>query len=43
MTLEWTEILNPTRRRPTTMSGDVRDEFERDYDRSVFSTPSRLK
>jgi dGTPase len=39
MTMDWKMLLNPNRRRQTTMPGDVRVEFERDYDRSVFSTP----
>src|SRR5947209_4195220 len=39
MAMDWTKLLDPTRRRQTTMPGDVRVEFERDYDRSVFSTP----
>src|SRR4051812_48642791 len=37
--MDWEILLNANRRRQTTMPGDVRVEFERDYDRSVFSTP----
>src|SRR5438552_19009724 len=36
--MEWKNLLDPERRRKSTM-GDLRMEFERDYDRSVFSTP----
>jgi dGTPase len=39
MAMEWERLLDANRRRQTTMPGDVRIEFERDYDRSVFSTP----
>jgi dGTPase len=39
MVMEWKQLLDANRRRQTTMPGDVRIEFERDYDRSVFSTP----
>src|SRR5437773_10436640 len=39
MTMDWRMLLDPNRRRQTTMPGDVRVEFERDYDRSIFSTP----
>ena len=39
MTMDWKMLLNANRRRQTTMPGDLRVEFERDYDRSVFSTP----
>lgn len=37
--MNWTDLLNRNRRRPTTSLGDHRTEFERDFDRSVFSTP----
>ncbi|HKO62689.1 MAG TPA: dNTP triphosphohydrolase [Pyrinomonadaceae bacterium] len=37
--LEWKHLLNKDRLRKSTVSGDPREEFERDYDRSVFSTP----
>ena len=37
--VNWKQLLNPARRRPTTIQGDHRTEFERDFDRSVFSTP----
>ena len=36
--MEWNKLLNSTRPRPST-GGDSRVEFERDYDRSIFSTP----
>ena len=37
--MDWKTLLDSNRRRQTTMPGDHRAEFERDYDRSVFSTP----
>ena len=37
--LEWELLLNQERLRKSTVSGDPRAEFERDYDRSVYSTP----
>lgn len=37
--MNWKDLLNSNRRRPTTIQSDSRDEFERDFDRSVFSTP----
>lgn len=39
--MEWNQLLNPNRVRQTTggSSSDARLEFERDYDRSIFSTP----
>src|SRR4051812_10264154 len=37
--MNWPKLLNSDRRRPTTSPGDHRLEFERDYDRAVFSTP----
>ena len=39
MLMNWPDLLNPNRRRATTSVGDHRTEFERDFDRSVFSTP----
>src|SRR5215212_7632828 len=39
MPMNWQNLLNRNRRRPTTSLGDHRTEFERDFDRSVFSTP----
>ena len=35
----WNDLLNTNRPRPTTVQSDPRAEFERDFDRSVFSTP----
>jgi len=37
--MDWKKLLNPDRRRKSTISGDHRAEFERDFDRAVFSTP----
>lgn len=37
--MNWTTLLNSNRRRQTTSTGDHRTQFERDFDRSVFSTP----
>lgn len=37
--LKWVRLLNKDRIRKSTVSGDHRAEFERDYDRSVYSTP----
>lgn len=37
--MEWSRLLDPERRRPTTYPSDPRSEFERDFDRAVFSTP----
>lgn len=39
MPMDWKTLLNPNRRRKSTVTGDHRAEFERDYDRAVFSTP----
>ncbi len=45
--MNWRLLLNPERRRRTTIPRDPHDlpdsrsEFERDFDRSVFSTPVR--
>ena len=37
--MDWPDLLNANRRRQTTSPEDHRIEFERDFDRSVFSTP----
>jgi dGTPase len=37
--MDWATLLNPQRVRQTTMATDHRVQFERDYDRSIFSTP----
>ena len=37
--MNWKVLLNPNRRRRSTITGDHRAEFERDFDRAVFSTP----
>jgi len=37
--MDWKTLLNKDRPRPSTSSGDHRAQFERDFDRSVFSTP----
>ena len=37
--MDWPRLLNPNRRRQTTIPTDPRSQFERDFDRSVFSTP----
>lgn len=37
--MDWQTLLNPSRRRQSTVVGDHRAEFERDFDRAVFSTP----
>ncbi len=37
--MDWCQLLNPTRRRKTTIPSDPRIQFERDFDRSVFSSP----
>jgi len=37
--MNWETLLNPNRRRPTTIMGGHRKQFDRDFDRSVFSTP----
>ena len=39
MPMDWKTLLNPNRRRTSTLTSDHRAEFERDFDRSVFSTP----
>lgn len=37
--MEWERLLSRERPRQSTNPGDHREEFERDYDRAVFSTP----
>ena len=37
--MDWNTLLNAERPRPSTSKGDHREQFERDYDRSVFSSP----
>lgn len=37
--MEWKLLLNNNRRRLTTNDGDHRAQFERDWDRTIFSTP----
>ena len=37
--MNWSQLLNSKRRRPTTRPGDHRLQFERDFDRAIFSTP----
>lgn len=37
--MNWSDLLNADRRRPTTRPTDSRLAFARDFDRSVFSTP----
>lgn len=37
--MEWKYLLNPNRPRPSSMGNDHREQFERDYDRAIFSTP----
>lgn len=37
--MDWNVILNPERPRKSTSTGDHREQFERDYDRAVFSSP----
>lgn len=37
--MEWKKLLNKERRRKSTNPGDHRAEFERDWDRAIFSTP----
>src|SRR3954462_5054463 len=39
MQMDWKTLLNADRRRKSTISGDHRAEFERDFDRAIFSTP----
>src|SRR5438034_8330668 len=37
--MEWKTLLNKERPRKSTSTGDHRAQFERDFDRAVFSTP----
>jgi len=37
--MKWETLLNPHRPRKSTVIADFREEFERDFDRSIFSTP----
>jgi dGTPase len=37
--VDWQALLNTNRPRATTSQSDGRDEFQRDFDRAVFSTP----
>ncbi|MEL7499558.1 MAG: dGTP triphosphohydrolase [Planctomycetota bacterium] len=37
--MEWKQLLNPERPRKSTLGADHRDNFERDFDRTVFSNP----
>lgn len=37
--MNWDSLLNSERPRKSTSTGDHREEFERDYDRAVFSSP----
>lgn len=39
MAMTWQQLLCRDRPRPSTNPGDHRAEFERDYDRAIFSTP----
>src|SRR5688572_15795561 len=39
MAMDWKTLLNKDRRRQSTNPGDHRAEFERDWDRAIFSTP----
>lgn len=39
MPMDWKKLLNSERPRKSTSERDHREEFERDFDRSVFSTP----
>ena len=39
MVMNWEKLLNANRPRKTTIKSDHRAEFERDFDRAVFSTP----
>lgn len=45
MTMNWAKLLNTDRLKPrkprSTVAGDTRDQFDRDYDRIVYSTPFR--
>src|SRR6185437_15463343 len=37
--MNWDTLLNAERPRPSTSTGDHREQFKRDYDRAVFSSP----
>ncbi len=37
--MNWKQLLNPNRPRQSSMGPDHREQFERDYDRAIFSTP----
>lgn len=37
--MNWKQLLNPNRPRLSSMGPDHREQFERDYDRAIFSTP----
>lgn len=37
--MDWKQLLNKERRRTSTSPGDHRAEFERDWDRAIFSSP----
>jgi len=37
--MDWQSLLNRDRPRRSSSQGDHRDEFERDYDRAIFSNP----
>ncbi len=39
--MRWAQLFNESRQRRWTVPPDFRSEFERDYDRAVFSTPLR--
>jgi len=39
MTMDWKQLLCKDRPRASTNPGDHRAEFERDYDRTIYSTP----
>jgi dGTPase len=39
MPMIWSKLLDPNRRRQTTLPTDFRAQFERDYGRAIFSTP----
>lgn len=39
MSMEWKTLLCSDRPRPSTSQGDHRAQFERDFDRTIFSTP----
>jgi len=37
--MNWQQLLNPSRPRPSGVPEGPRDQFERDYDSAIFSTP----